>query len=136
MKRFVLAAAVAVAAGLATAGKADAQIVYSYSRPAPGGVVNGGAIVGPTAAQTYSTYYSPFTGTMWGRALYQNSLGTTYNRSYTYNPAFGVMSTNTNFYMPGFYFNPYNGGLGLNMFPGFGTGNTYPFYGGFYGRRW
>jgi len=47
-----------------------------------------------------------------------------------------VMSTNTNFYMPGFYFNPYNGGLGLNMFPGFGTGNTYPFYGGFYGRRW
>jgi hypothetical protein len=136
MKRFVVAAVTAVVVGLVGSEKADAQIVYNYSRPAPGGVVNGGTIIGPTASQTYSTYYSPFTGTMWGRSLYRNSFGQTYGRSYNYNPGFGVLNQTSNFYSPGFYFNPYSGGLGLNFVPGFGVGNTYQFYGGFYGRRW
>jgi hypothetical protein len=136
MRHFFLTAVVAVAAAMATAAQADAQIVYNYTRPAPGGVVNGGAAIGPTAASYYSTYYSPFTGTIYSRALYKNSFGQAYGRSYNYNPVQGILSTNTGFFGPGLYFNPYNLSLGLNMHPNFGMGNTYQFYGGFYGRRW
>ena len=136
MRRFFLSAVIAVAGSLAAAETASAQIVYNYTRPAPGGIVNGGVIAGPTASQSFSTYYSPFTGTIYSRALYKNSFGQAYGRSYNYNPAQGIVSTNTGFYMPGLYFNPYNLSLGLNMHPNFGMGNTYRFYGGFYGRRW
>ena len=50
MRRFFVAAVIAVAASLTAAETASAQIVYNYTRPAPGGVVNGGAAIGPTAA--------------------------------------------------------------------------------------
>jgi hypothetical protein len=131
MTRFVLSAAIAAVAAVATSSTANAQIVYNYTRPAPGGVVSGNVAIGPTAATSFSTYYSPFTGTMASRALYRNSFGQAYGSNYLYNPALGVVSRNVGFYQPGFYFNPYAGGsFGLTVAPGFGAwSQSYRFYG-------
>ncbi|HSQ57144.1 MAG TPA: hypothetical protein VLM40_15580 [Gemmata sp.] len=162
MKRFFVAAVAAITLGLVASEKASAQIVYNYTRATPGGYAAGGGYSTPYASQVYRTFYSPYTGTMWGRTLYTNSFGQAYGRSYRSSPVVGTMSQNTGFFMPGLAFNPYNGGsLGLNMFPGFGMGSTYQFYGynpgayygysmmnplagtmlpyvygGFWGRRW
>ena len=53
MKRFVVAAVIAGAASLTATETASAQIVYNYTRPAPGGLVNGGVAIGPTAATSW-----------------------------------------------------------------------------------
>ena len=130
MKRFVMIAVVAVAVGLLASEKASAQIVYSYTAPVRGGAAAGNAYTGSSGTSYFSTYYSPYSGSMWGRTRYTISFGQAYGRSYRTTAVRGVMSQNTGFFMPGLSFNPYNGGsLGLNMFPGFGTGNTYRFYG-------
>src|SRR5262245_3063858 len=105
MKRFVVAAALAVALGLGFASKADAQIVYGYTVPNAGGVVSAGQIYGPGGFKTYNNYYSPFTGVMAGQVYGTNMWGQSFGRTYGYNPWTG-MSYNSGFYQPN-YFNPY-----------------------------
>ncbi len=113
MKRFVVAAALAVALGLGSAGTADAQIVYGYTVPAPGGIVRGGTVIGPGAAKNFQSYYSPFTGTVQRQVQYADVFGRSYGSSYGYNPWTGG-AYNTGYFNPGF-----NPGLNPGFYPGF-----------------
>jgi hypothetical protein len=108
MKRFVVAAALAVAFGLGTSGKADAQIVYTYNRPVGGGVVSGGTVFVPGGYKTFQNYYSPFTGVMTNQVYGQNFLGQAYGRNYGYNPWTGL-NYQSGFYQPNYWFNPAGG---------------------------
>lgn len=110
MKRFVIAAAVAVAIGFGTAGTADAQIVYGYNRPVGGGVATGATVMSPGVYQTYNSYYNPYSGVMQRQVYGSNWLGQTYGRSYSYNPWTG-MSTNYGFYQPNYFATPYSYGF-------------------------
>src|SRR5262245_60635368 len=108
MKRFIVAAALAVAIGFGTSVKADAQIVYGYNRPVGTGVVSGGTTFVPGGFQRFQNYYSPFTGVMTNQTYGQNFLGQAYGSSYGYNPWTG-MSYQSGFYQPNYWFNPYGG---------------------------
>src|SRR5437870_1627340 len=108
MKRFVLAAALAVAFGLWSADKASAQIVYSYNVPNAGGVVSGGTILTPGGYKTIDNYYSPFTGVMQRQVYGTDVFGQSYGRSYGYNPWTG-WGYKTGFYQPNPYLNPFGG---------------------------
>jgi len=108
MKRFVIAAAVAVSLGFVSTEKADAQIVYGYRAPAGGGIVTNRAAYVPGAYQTYNSYYSPFTGVVQKQAYYSDMFGQTYTRGYGYNPWTGL-GYNYQFYQPN-YFTPSFGG--------------------------
>jgi len=117
MKRFVVAAALAVAVGLGTSGKADAQIVYGYSMPTYNGVVSGGTAYTPFGVQSFQKYYSPYLGS-YGNLYAANMFGQAYARSFNYNPWLN-MGYRSMYYQPNYY-----------MWPG--AGYT---WGGFY-RRW
>ena len=110
MKRFAIAAALAVALGLGTSGKADAQIVYGYSVPNAGGVSTGGTVMAPGGwgYKTFNNYYSPFTGTMMGQSYYTDVFGQSMTRSYAYN-GFTGMGYRTGFYQPNYYAAPFGG---------------------------
>jgi len=100
MKRFVLAASLAIAFGLWSSGKADAQIVYNtYNVPNAGGIVSGGTIMTPGAYKTVNNYYSPFTGVTQRQVYYTDMFGQSYGRSSGYNPWTG-MGYRTGFYQP------------------------------------
>jgi len=118
MKRFVIAAALAAVIGLGSASTASAQLVYGYSVPNAGGIVNGTTVVTPGAYQTYNSYYSPFTGVMQRQTYYTDVLGNSYGRSSAYNPYLNL-GYRSGFYQPSPYINPYGG---------------YNY--GFYNRRW
>ena len=108
MKRFIAAAAVAVALALGSADTASAQIVYGYNVPTGGGFSRGGAAFAPGSYQTYNSYYSPFTGVVQSQAYGTNVFGQTYGRSAVYNPWTGL-GYNTGFYQPNRYLWPYGG---------------------------
>ena len=108
MKRFIVAAALAVALGFGNSSKADAQIVYGYSRPVGSGIASTGTVMVPGGYQTYNSFYSPFTGAMANQVYSQNFLGQVYGRTYGYNPYTGL-SYNSGFYRPNAWFNPYGG---------------------------
>jgi hypothetical protein len=114
MKRFVVAAAVAVALGLGTASKADAQIVYSYNVPNAGGVVTGGTVLTPGGYKTFSNYYSPFTGVVQRQVYGSNIFGQSFGRSYGYNPWTGIRY-GSGFYQPNYYAYPF-GGYNYNFY--------------------
>lgn len=134
MKRFLLAAALAVTFGMATSSKAHAQIVYGYSAPVYGGVQStgtvitpyggntftnyyspftgnigqtAGTVVTPFGARTFSNYYSPFTGVI-GQSYSTNIFGAANTRFYGYNPYTG-MRYGTGFYQPNTYVAPFGG---------------------------
>jgi hypothetical protein len=119
MKRFLLAAVIAVALGHVSADKADAQIVYGYTGPTYGGVTTSRTVIGPTWGQTYGGYYSPYTGFRTGQAYATSVYGPTYARAYGYNPWTGT-GYNDGYYYP----SP------VSPFGGY-TYRTYV-----YGRRW
>ena len=78
MKRFILAAAVAASLGFVSPGKADAQIVYGYTAPGPGGFYTNRSAYAPGAVQTYNSFYSPFNGTVQKQSYYSDAFGQTY----------------------------------------------------------
>ncbi|MBX9578706.1 MAG: hypothetical protein K2X87_00210 [Gemmataceae bacterium] len=116
MKRFVLAAALAVGS-LGFAGTADAQFYYNYNtvNPYNGSIINNRGFTTPFAAQAYRSYYNPWTGATGGAGSYQNVWGTNLYRSQGYNPYFG---------------RGYSAG---SYYPGFGVS---PLYGNYYRYRW
>jgi len=61
MKRYLVAAAVAVTFGLGTANRAQAQI--SYTVPAFGGVIQGGNDFTRNGTSTFTNFFSPLLGT-------------------------------------------------------------------------
>jgi hypothetical protein len=108
MKRFVVAAALAVALGLGYSGKADAQIVYGYTVPNAGGVVSGGTVLVPGGYQTFNNYYSPFTGVVTRQVYGQDVFGQSFGRSSGYN-SFTGMGYRSGFYQPNAFVNPFGG---------------------------
>lgn len=106
MKRFLGAAALAVVLAIGTSGTASAQIVYGYTVPRAGGVVQGGTVFVPGGFNSFQNFYSPFTGAMSHQVYGQNFLGQAYGRSTGFNPWTGL-SYNSGFYQPNFWFNPY-----------------------------
>jgi len=123
MKRFVIAAAAAVALGLGSSSRADAQIVYGYSSgyvPQAGGVVTSATYGWPgLSAQNTTTYYSPFFGLYQRQTNYMDVLGNNYSRMNTYNQYLNL-GYRTGYYQPSPMYNPYG---------------LYNYYGGYY-RRW
>jgi len=113
MKRFAIAAALAVVLGLGFAGTADAQYVIRYTTPTPnGGLYMTNQVYSPFGVyQAQNIYVSPY-GAVKRQAYYGDAFGNTYGRAYGFN-SFGA-------YNRGFYTNPY---------VPYGTG--YNFY-----RRW
>lgn len=123
MTRFIATGAAALLLGLATAGTADAQIVYGYSNvPGNGGFYSNRTVAGVGSYQTVNSFYSPFTGTVRSQVLTTNWLGQTYGRTSGYNPWSGL-GYNNSFYRPNYYA-PAIGGFNYNYNP----------YG--YGRPW
>jgi hypothetical protein len=115
MKRFVIAAAVAVALGLGTASTASAQYIIQYQRLTPsGGVVTTDSIYNLGAYQTYSTYVSPF-GTVKQTAYGTNAFGTTFGVSRGYSPWSGF-GYNRGFYSPTPFPSPYTSGYNFNYY--------------------
>jgi len=64
VKKFIVAAAVAMLIGLGTSSKAHAQLVYGYSIPTMGGLETSGLTLTPYGPQSYKDFYSPLTGYM------------------------------------------------------------------------
>jgi len=110
MKRFILAAALAVGAGLGFADKADAQYVYGYNtyNPYTGNVVTNRGVITPFGSQAAYGYYNPYTGSGGQRYMYQNPYGTTIYRSQGGNPYYGT-GYSSGYYPPGFGLSPYAG---------------------------
>ena len=115
MTRFLIAAVAAVALGLVSADKADAQIVYGYNVPRGGGVVSGATVLAPGGYQTYNSYFSPFTGVMYNQTYYTDVFGQRYGRAYGYNPWTGL-SYQQGFYQPNYYAFPYGGYSNYSFF--------------------
>ena len=114
MKRFVVAAALAMALSLGFAKTADAQIVYGYTVPNAAAVVmSGGTVLVPGGYKTFNRYYSPFTGVMTNQVYGQNFLGQAYGRTYGYRPT-DRDELPERFYQPNYWVNPY-GGYNYNM---------------------
>lgn len=105
MNRFLCLAIGAVGIVVAGATSADAQIIYGYTAPAPGGIVTQGTLVGPGAVKTFQKYYSPLTGTVQGQYQYSDVFGRSYGRAYGYNPLTGA-GYSTGFVNPSFVWGP------------------------------
>jgi hypothetical protein len=131
MKRFRVAAALVLILGLGTSSKVHAQLVYGYTVPTYGGVQSAGTVYTPFGTQTFSNFYSPFTGFvgenagtvatpfgaktyanyyspytgMIGQSYSTNVFGAANSRVYGYNPYTGYRY-GTGFFQPN-YLSPY-----------------------------
>jgi hypothetical protein len=115
MKRFVLAAALAVALGLGGTGTARAQYVIQYSGVTPyGGVANTGSIYNLGTYQTYNNSVSPF-GTLRQQSYYTDVYGNSVGAARAYNPYTGF-GYNRGFYSPSPFLYPYGGGYSYNFY--------------------
>ena len=115
MKRFAIAAALAAAIGLGTAGTADAQYVIQYARPTPnGGVVLNNQLYNLGTYQSYNTYLSPWGGVK-QQAYYADVFGNTAGRAQGFNTWTGS-SFNRGFYTPSPYLYPFGGGYNYNFY--------------------
>ena len=108
MKRFVIAAAVALTLGFVSTGKADAQYFYGYRGYAGGGIVSGRTAYSPYAYGATNRYYSPYYGSYQRQSYYTNAYGQTSARGYGYNPITGL-GYNYNYYQPNYYSPVYGG---------------------------
>jgi len=112
MKRFVVAAVAAVSLGLVSAGKADAQIVYSYNTvPTGNGFVSNRTVANPYFGTSTTTFYSPFTGVRQTQMSGYNAFGATYNRSFGSNPWAGMRYNTGSFVQPNLLWGGYNYGM-------------------------
>src|SRR4051812_45498248 len=115
MKRFAIAAVLAVGLGLSLAGTADAQYIYRYNTITPnGGVASTTQLYNLGAYQAYNTYVSPF-GTVNQRAYYGDVYGNSVGRATGYN-LYNGMSYNRGYYNPSPLLNPYGGGYNYNFY--------------------
>jgi hypothetical protein len=115
MKRFVIAATLAVAFGLGFAHTANAQYVLPYAGFTPnGGFDRGTTVITPGGVQSYNTYVSPF-GTVKQSATATNAFGTSIGVSRGFNPYTGI-GFNRGFYTPSPYLYPYGTGYGYNFY--------------------
>jgi hypothetical protein len=120
MKRMIVAAAVVV--GLGTAGVANAQIVYGYSFPVNGGIETSGTSFSPFGAQTFTNFYSPFTGNIGQTSgVFGNAFGGG-NFSRFYSPFTGTIAqVNGSFGTPfgsktfSNFYSPFTGGVGQSF---------------------
>jgi opacity protein-like surface antigen len=127
MKRFIIAAAIAVALGLGSAATASAQYVIPYGGYTPnGGIVTGSSIYDLGGYQSYNTYYSPY-GTVRQQAFLTNGYSS-FGVAQGYNPYTGF-GYNRSYYSPapGLYAYP------ITYFPGGRIPAAYPLggYGGY-----
>ena len=105
MKRFAIAAALAVALGVGLAGTANAQYVQRYTTITPnGGVASGGYLYTPGAVQSYNSFLSPF-GTVTQRSSYGDVFGNNYGTVNRYN-VFNGYGYNSSYYLPSPYVYP------------------------------
>jgi hypothetical protein len=102
MKRFAIAAALALGLTVGFADKADAQVVYGYNtvNPYNGTVVTNRTVITPFAAQSGTAYYNPYFGYGGQQFMYQNTWGTQFSRGYGVSPYYG--GYNYGYYQPGF----------------------------------
>lgn len=117
MKRFAIAAALAVVLGLGFSGKADAQYFYRNTAITPGGgLITTNQVYTPFGVQARNIYVAP-NGAVKRQYITGNPFGNTYF-SNGFNPNTGAFF-NRGFYQP----NPF-------IYP-------YPYYGGYnFYRRW
>jgi hypothetical protein len=81
VKKFIIAASVAMLLGLGSSSKAQAQLVYGYSIPTMGGMETSGMTLTSYGPQSYKDFYSPLTGYM---SQTSGSMNTLFSRgSYT-----------------------------------------------------
>lgn len=109
MKRFILAAALALVGAFGFTNTAHAQYVYGYNtyNPYTGSVISRSGVLTPFGTQATYGYYNPYTGWSGQRSFYQNPWGTSVYRSYGGNQ-FGN-GYNSGYYYPGFGMSPYAG---------------------------
>jgi len=110
MKRFVLAAVLALAGAVGFTDKASAQYVYGYNtvNPYTGSYITNRGLVTPFGTQATYGYYNPWSGAAGQRYMYQNPWGTSVYRSYGGNPYLGT-GYSSGYYNPGFGVSPYYG---------------------------
>ncbi len=60
--KYLIACASALVLGFGSSSVAQAQIVYGYTFPTYGGIESAGTVFTPYGSQTFTNYYSPFTG--------------------------------------------------------------------------
>jgi hypothetical protein len=124
MKRFTVAAALAVVLGLGLAGTADAQYIQQHYRITPyGGVAKTTQVYNFGAYQSANTFYSP-SGAVIQSGYYNDVFGNRSGYSNGYNQWNGN-NFNRGFYQPSPILYPYSGGYN------YGSGYNYGFY-----RRW
>lgn len=108
MTRFLAAALVASALTLAFHAPAAAQIVYGYSVPNAGGIVQGGTYYYPGGYKNFTYYYSPFTGVVSAQVYGQNFLGQSYGRTFGYHPWTGTVFS-SGYFTPNYWVSPWAG---------------------------
>ena len=115
MKRFAIAAALAVVLGLGFAGKADAQYYYRNTAITPGGglVTTNQVFVPGAGFQTRNVFVAP-NGAVRRQYITGDPFGNTYF-SNGFNPNTGFMY-NRGFYQPNPFVYPYYGGYGYGFY--------------------
>jgi hypothetical protein len=107
MKRFVVTATLAVALGLWSSGRADAQIIYGYSVPTVNGtMMTNGPILMSSGPGMFNTFSPPLRGVM-----LQPSVNPNFGTPFGFNQVnrFSGMGFNNSFFQPNTFGNPYFG---------------------------
>jgi len=110
MRRFLIAAALAVGGALGVADTASAQVYYGgYNTfvPGTGTVVGGNTYATPFGAYNTGGYYSPWTGVTGQQGFYSDVYGNQAARAYSYNPWTNVGMARGYAVSPGGFYGPY-----------------------------
>jgi hypothetical protein len=92
MKRFAIAAGLALVLAIGSASRADAQVVYGYGVTPTGTVRSNYTVVTPYSAQSAATYYNPYLGYGGQRYTYQNAMGAGISTGSGVSPYYGPYS--------------------------------------------
>lgn len=115
MKRFTIAATLAVVLGLGLAGTADAQYIHRYTTITPnGGVASTTQLYNLGAYQSFNTYVSPF-GTVKQSGYYGDVFGNRSGYANGFN-AWNGYNYNRGFYQPSPILYPYGGGYNYGFY--------------------
>ncbi|MCX8140446.1 MAG: hypothetical protein N3E46_12265 [Gemmataceae bacterium] len=108
MTRLACSAVLALALTLGSPASSPAQIVYGYTVPNAGGIVQGGTYYYPGGDKNFSYYYSPWTGGISAQVYGQNFLGQAYARSFGFHPWTGT-AFSTGYVIPNYWAAPWGG---------------------------